>query len=137
MAVTAEDLQKFEEDNKVLVVYNKGDKTIEAEGTLRSVTDLAILLKLKGRTNSELIEVDEIEDIQFAPEKAKELKAKTLTPVKFGSVRQHLLDRHGYTLEQVNAMTEEDAFELHRSIDHKAQELGHVHGNKLDNEVAA
>jgi hypothetical protein len=131
------------EGKKIVVTVNlaepneKGESTIEMEGTAQSANDLGILLKPKGRTNLELIEAKDIEEIRFAPEPDRKLTAKTLKDVEYGQAKQHLLDRHGLRLADVNALTEQAAFDYHAGLDHVALDLGHVHGAKPSEERAA
>jgi hypothetical protein len=129
MSVDPKDLAQYQ-GAKVVVVVRKADHNEEVEGTVETVSALAILVKPKGRTNMEIVEVGEIEEISFAPEKAKELKTKRLANLKFGQARQHLLDRHGETVSTINEMTEEQAWEVHNGIDHIEEDLGHWHGEK-------
>lgn len=119
-------------DKKVVVVHRVDGETnaVETEGKVEGANALALLLKPKGKTQAVLIEADKIEDVRYVEEKPKALTAKTLKPVEFGQARNHLLERHGLTLEAVNALSEKEAFEQHKGIDHVASKLGHVHGSK-------
>jgi hypothetical protein len=89
---------------------------------------MGILLKPKGRQNVELIEIEQIEDVRFAPEKPKDLKAQRMDETKYGAARKHLLDRHAGRLDKVNKLSEEDALKAHADTDHS--NLGHFHGPK-------
>lgn len=130
-------------DKKVVITENlseaneKGELAEEFEGTVQAVAGDTLMVKPKGKTTPRLVEVSNIESIDFAPEKAKNLTRKKLKPVGFGQARNHLLERHGFTLAQVNDMTEKQAFEHHEKVDHVAADLGHVHvapqeGDKSD-----
>lgn len=125
-------------DKKVVLVRNEKGKTLaeEIEGTLISANDSLIMLKPKGKTQATLIEVGEVEKIDYAPEKSKSLTRKALKPVEFGQARAHLLERHGMKLAEVNVLSEKDAFELHKGIDHEKDDLGHKHEDKNDTERA-
>lgn len=109
---------------------DKGELAEEREGTLEAANDKGIMFKPKGQVKPEIIMLSSVEEIRYAPEKAKALKAKTLKPITYGQARGHLLERHGMTLSEVNAMTEEQAFKYHQELDHAAAGLGHVHGEK-------
>lgn len=121
---------------KVIVTRNlptpneKGEGAVEVEGTLEAANEFGVMLKPKGQVKAEIINASEIEEIRFAPEKVKAVKAKTLKVIEHGQAKSHLLERHGYTLTEVNEMTETQAYELHKGIDHVAADLGHVHGEK-------
>jgi hypothetical protein len=105
-------------------------QTKEIEGTATAANALGIMLKPKGKTGLELYEADTIQSVAYAPEKEKELKAKTLKVVEYGNAKQHLVDRHGYKLSEINKMSEQEAFDFHNDLDHVELELGHVHGEK-------
>lgn len=109
---------------------DKGELAEEIEGTIEAANELGVMFKPKGQVKAQILETDEVEEVRHAPEKAKTLKAKTLKPITFGQAKGHLLERHGYTLAAVNAISEQDALDLHNSIDHVAEDLGHVHGEK-------
>jgi hypothetical protein len=104
----------------------KGETLVEVEGKAEAANELGILLKPKGRTQVELIEASNIESVEFAPEQDKKLTAKTVAVIEHGKARQHLLDRHGLTLEDVNKLTEAQALEYHNNTEHEG--LGHIHG---------
>lgn len=133
--MTDTDLTKFQ-GKRVLVQVKldqpneKGETLIEVEGKAEAANALGILLKPKGRTQVDLIEADKIESVELAPDTEKKLAARTISNAEYGKARQHLLDRHGCSLEQVNALNEDQAFSQHQAIDHKASGLGHVHGEK-------
>lgn len=139
MSVTASDLTQYV-DKKVTLVRNlakpndNGETAEELDGTVAAVAGDAIMFKPKGKTNALLVELGDIESIDFAKEKAKTLSRKTLKMVTYGQARTHLLERHGYTLTEINSMSEADALRLHNGIDHEAADLGHVHKDKAEDE---
>lgn len=124
---------------KVILVRNEKGKTEaeEIEGTVEATNPMGVLIKPKGKSQLTLIEIDEIEQISFVETKPKELVAKVLKPVEFGQARNHLLERHGITLAQVNDLTEVEAFEIHAKLDHADANLGHVHEDKSETPLAA
>lgn len=129
------DLASFKEyeGKRVVLTRNLADgTTAEEEGTVDTISAIGLLFKKKGSSSLDLVQSDEIEGITLAPTKEVSIKAKTLKPVQLGGARNHLLERHAYTLKQVNGMTEEDAFRVHANIDHVAADLGHVHADKDD-----
>lgn len=117
---------------KVVVVYKVDGQTdaVEQEGTAEVANAGGILFKPKGKTQMVLIEASNIEEVNFAEDKPKKLDRKTLKVVQFGGARNHLLERHGYRLGDINDMSEQDAYDLHEGIDHETEDLGHVHGDK-------
>jgi hypothetical protein len=131
--MTAENLEQYQ-DKKIIVTVNldepndKGETAVEVEGTALAANALGILLKPKGRTQGELIEAAKIEQVQFAPEKARAIKAKSLKVVVYGDARNHLAERHGTALSWLNGATEAAALEYHGTLDHS--DLGHNHDPK-------
>lgn len=129
------DLSKFAE-KKVKLVHNlskpndKGETAEELEGTVEAVTETAIMFRPKGKTGATILEVAAIESIEFAETNDKKLSRRTLKVVKFGQARAHLLERHAWTVADVNGVTEKQAFEIHEGIDHEAADLGHTHKDK-------
>jgi hypothetical protein len=119
-------------DKKVTFVRNEAGKTEaeEVEGTVVAVNGGIVMLKPKGKTTPTLIPEGEIENMDFAADKAKSLTRKTLKVVEYGQARAHLLERHGAKLALVNKLSEKEAFEQHKEIDHENEDLGHVHGDK-------
>jgi hypothetical protein len=128
---------------RVMLTHNlkeandKGELAEELEGTVEAANPLGVMFKPKGQVKALLFEAGDIEEVRYAPEKAKTMKAKTLKPITFGQAKGHLLERHGLTLAEVNGLTEEQALEYHNGLDHVALDLGHVHGEKESAPAAA
>ncbi len=141
MAVATQDLTDFV-NKRVTLIHNlatpneKGETAEELEGTLVAVAGDAVMFKPKGKTNALLIDLGEVERVDFAQEKAKTLPRKTLKPVTHGQARAHLLERHGFALAAINGMGETEAFKLHADMDHVELDLGHVHGEKESKDEA-
>jgi hypothetical protein len=133
----ATDFKQYE-NKKVKLVRNEPGKTEaeEIEGTVLAAQPEMLMVKPKGKTQATLIPTGEIAEIDFASESAKAIARKTLKPVEYGQARSHLLERHGFKLARVNKLSEKEAFELHKEIDHEKEDLGHVHGDKNATERA-
>lgn len=135
MAPTATDFEQYV-GKKVTLTRNlaeandDGQTAEELEGTVEAFAGSVLLFKPKGKTTADMIEVGDVESIDYAPDKAKKISRKKLKPVTYGQARNHLAERHGFTLKQVNEMTEKQAFEAHNGIDHEGQDLAHVHVEK-------
>lgn len=71
---------------------------------------------------ADLLEVEEV--IRYTTRDA--LIIRKIAKVTTESVRQHLLDRHGWNVDYVRSLSDEDALRKHEELDHKM--LGHVHG---------
>lgn len=136
MTDTELDLSQYEGKKIVVVKKSENGDAAEIEGTAQLANQLGILIKPKGKTNLEMIETADIEEVRYVVEKPKALARKTLKPVEFGQARNHLLERHGLTLTQVNEMDEKAAFDVHNEVDHEGSDLGHVHGDKNKTERA-
>lgn len=137
--MTETDLTKYQGQKVIVQVKldepnEKGETLVEVEGKAEAANALGVLIKPKGRTQVELIEAGKIEAIELAPETEKKLTARSLLPIDLGKARQHLLDRHGWTLDQANQATEESAHEQHEALDHTGG--GHVHEAKKAEERA-
>lgn len=137
VTTTAADLEKYV-GKRVVLTRNlsepddKGNTAVELVGTVDVANEMGVLFKPKGKTNFELITLAEIEEVSLAPEKEKALTARKLKPVGLGQAKSHLLERHGLTLKEANALSEEAAYAQHEKIDHKAADLGHVHVAESD-----
>lgn len=95
------------------------------EGRVEMGSPVGIMFKEKGKSNVLLIESGQIEELNELAPKEPNVSVKTLQPIPLGRVRQHLADRHGYKRSDVNALTEQQAANLHDSLDHS--ELAHKH----------
>lgn len=96
-------------------------------GKVENANAIGFVFKPAGSSKSRLYQVDHIETIQMAPEAEPVLKARRLDPANLKNVKRHLVDRHGYTLTDINEMTPERALEFHDSMDHTEQDLSHFH----------
>jgi hypothetical protein len=108
------------------MTYTKaGGEQVEVVGTVDIANEVAVLLKLRGKTNGLVLTPDQIVDYGLDDSKPVELKQKELKDTTLNTVRAHLADRHGLTLEEVNGLDEEAAAELHLTLDHG--KLSHTH----------
>lgn len=129
MSVDVENIEQFK-DQRVKIVRNVDgeDGQRVAEELIATVTAAStdvILVRPKGRTSQLLIDVPTLESISLDDDAIKDVRQRTLRPVKLGDARQHLADRHGWTLFRVNRLTEETAFAEHEAANH--DELSHCH----------
>lgn len=116
---------------KVVVFLNNAPEGGEpsVEGTVSVGNDMGLLLKPKGKTGLELIEAGNIASVEAAPDTPKKLQVKALQPLKDSQARQHLVDRHGYSVADVESMSDEDALTFHsEDVDHAP--LAHNHDGK-------
>lgn len=123
MTTATIDLAQYS-NKKVTVKLTDEDESFPA--TVETATPLAIIFRRKGKSSLEMKSSDEIELIELQPESEKEIKARRLDPVTLDNVKRHLVDRHGYSLASINALSSEAAYSFHENeVDHA--ELGHYH----------
>lgn len=84
-----------------------------------------IMVREKGKTMGFLIDLKDLIEISLDDKGSKVIKSKKLKEVDVANARQHLADRHGYPLESVNGMSDEEAFDVHEDTDHS--DLSHHH----------
>lgn len=123
-------------DKKVNIKLHDEDETFPA--MVESATAVALIFRRKGKSAVEMKTAEEVETIELQPEAERELKARRLDPVTLDNVKRHLVDRHGYSLASINALSSEAAYNFHESeVDHS--ELGHYHAEapaKQDKELS-
>lgn len=107
---------------KKVTVTTKGE---DIDGTVEEASLAGIVLKPKNSSRSLLVESKDIDDIVESGSGPKRLKSKSLPQPVSGKFREHLVDRHGYPLADIQAMAESDAESFHNSLDHSP--LGHFH----------
>lgn len=129
---TTIDFTEFTGKRVILSIPDDEGTLTEQEVTIQSVNPTVLLVKPKGQIQFEMIDVDKVQDIQLAPTATKKVKAKRINPISLGTARQHLLDRHGAKVAEMNELTEDQAFAAHEAIDHKADDLGHYHEIKAE-----
>lgn len=125
MTVTLEELQTYVDKEAVFHLKQEDGSLKEVTGTIRAATTAGVPYKEKGKSNLELTTVDQIEEIDYAPAKAKAVTQKKLKPIEFGQARQHLVDRHGVEMTWAKEADEKAALEYHLTLDHS--NLGHLH----------
>jgi hypothetical protein len=136
MPVDPASLSEFNKQQVILVAKGEDDQAHEYEGLVTGGSAAGLAFKPKGKREVVLVEPGDIEDIRLAPAKAKKMVQKKVKEIAEGNMRQHLVDRHGLTLQQGNDLTEEDAVKLHDKYgDHKG--LGHRHVKADEKEEAS
>ena len=125
MSVAVEDLQSFVEKEAILHLIQEDGTLKEVTGTIKAATVAGVPFKTKGKSGLDLLTVEQIEEISYAPVKPKAVVQKKLKPIEYGQARQHLIDRHGVELSWGKEADERSAFEYHKDLDHS--NLGHRH----------
>lgn len=105
---------------------DENDPVTQIIGKVENANAVGFVFKPAGSSKSRLYQAGDVEDIRMAPEAEPVLRARRLDPANLKNVKRHLVDRHAYGLDDINAMSPEDALEFHdNSIDHDP--LGHFH----------
>lgn len=104
------------------------------EGTVEAGSAVGVVFKEKGQRGTKLIEASQIAAIELVAEAPKKLKQRTLPIVTEGKVREHLIERHGYAVSEIEKLSEDDAKTFHDGLDHS--DLGHKHRAKTEAELA-
>lgn len=125
MSVDPNTLAQYDGKDVVLHLIQEDGSVAEFEGKVQGASEFGMAFKEKGKRDSVLVEPKEIEEIAVAATKPKNLSQKKLKPIAAGSIRQHLLDRHGFSRSLVNKMDDDAAVKAHDGIDHA--DLGHRH----------
>lgn len=97
------------------------------EGTIEATSDQFTFYKPKGKSNGLMVDTSKISDPALAPDTVAELKPRRLNPIAITNIKRHLVDRHGYSIADVDVMSPEDAFAFHEGLDHSP--LGHFHAD--------
>ena len=106
----------------------------EHEGRIDAGSAIGIVLRPKGSRGSLLIEAKDIESITVEAKGKPRLRRKVLPTPLPGRNREHLIERHGYAVSEIEAMDEASAKAFHDSLDHS--DLGHSHREPTEAEKA-
>ena len=121
----SQDYSQF--DGKKVVVTLTNESTLE--GTVDSGNEMGLLFKPKGKASLDLIEASQIVKVESAPDVPKKLAVKALLPLRDTQSRQHLVDRHGYKIADIEGLSDEDSLTFHEGdVPHEG--LAHSHDGK-------
>jgi hypothetical protein len=130
--VTTVTVDRGLEGRKVRITRTDGDPL---EGRAEAISRIGILLKVKGKSSTQLILQHEIADNGvLLIEESTDITQSVLQPVKLANVRRHLTTSHGWPLSEVNKLNDQEAFDQHTRL-HEAEnaaDLGHRHEVKAD-----
>lgn len=124
MTIAPAELEDYSEKTVELVVNREGEE-VTLQGKIELASEVGVAFKPRRKRDVDFIEPSDIISIKEVEESGSDLKQKKLPPLEPAKVRAHLIDRHGAPLSQVNALSPEQAVELHNKIDHS--DLGHKH----------
>jgi hypothetical protein len=94
------------------------------EGKVEAASTMGVAFKPKGK-GSIIVLPSDIDSIEAAAV-VKKITRKSMLPASLDNIRQHLVDRHGYEVEAIEAMTPEQALAWHNT-DLNHDKLGHDH----------
>lgn len=100
---------------------------LSGEGKVEAASTMGVAFKPKGK-GSVIVLPSDIDAIEAAAV-IKKITRKSMLPVNLDNIRQHLVDRHGYEVEAIEAMTPEQALAWHNN-DLNHEKLGHDHEKK-------
>jgi hypothetical protein len=106
---------------------------LSGEGKVEAASTMGVAFKPKGK-GSIIVLPSDVESIEAAAV-IKKITRKSMLPASLENVRQHLVDRHGYKVSDIEQYTPEQALEFHNTLEHG--ELGHDHTAKPKSEAEA
>lgn len=104
------------------------------EGMVIAAQSACILVKPRGNMLADLLEYAQIERVEVIPNVASKVARRELKLIRIHEARQHLGDRHGWTISSLENMTDIEAFEIHENTDHEG--LTHCHTDKEKSRIA-
>ncbi|ANA86039.1 hypothetical protein BH766_gp70 [Gordonia phage Demosthenes] len=127
MTTAVVDLDEYVGRKVSFTLAEEGAEPVQVEATIEATSEQFTFYKPKGKSNGVMVPTAQISNPALAPEAVAELKPRRLNPIAITNIKRHLVDRHGYPLADIDAMTPEAAFEFHESLDHSP--LGHFHAD--------
>lgn len=125
MPVDPKTLAPFAGKN-VSITLSGEHAALSGEGKVEAAGPFGVAFKPKGK-GAIIVEAQNVEAIE-AVALVKKITRKSLLPASLENVRQHLVDRHGYKVADIENYTQEQALEFHAGLEHG--ELGHDHSKK-------
>lgn len=117
-------------ERRVVAVVNTESKAVEIDGDLKAVHERGVLIRPRGRVSFEMIDIGNIESLELFDDIAKPITVKRMAHILYGATRQHLADRHGFALDELNSkeFTEARAYDVHEA-EHApgSDEMSHYH----------
>lgn len=125
MSVDPNTLAAFNGKNVTITLVGENAGTYE--GKVEAASPIGVAFKPKGK-GSWILDPTEIDAID-ASAVIKKITRKSMLPASLENIRQHLVDRHGYEIAAIEAMTPDQALAWHNTdLDHS--KLGHDHDAK-------
>lgn len=104
-------------------------KTGEIKNLKMELADPLVFFNPRGRGVPVLIEGRDVLGFEATETRLRLVTRRSLREAKAATVRRHLADAHGWTLDQVNGMSDEAALAEHEKIDHGP--LAHDHSDAV------
>jgi hypothetical protein len=106
-------------------------KTGEIKNLKVNIKDPLVFFNPRGRGVPILVEGGNILGFEATETRLRLVSKRSLHPAKAATVRRHLADAHGWSLDKVNGMSDEAALVEHERIDHDP--LAHDHNDSGSN----
>lgn len=102
-------------------------KTGEIRNLKLNLADPLVFFNPRGRGVPVIVEGADILGFEATETRLRVVGKRTLREPKAATVRRHLADAHGWTLDAVNSLSDEAALNQHAKIDHGP--LAHEHSD--------
>lgn len=124
--VTKPDVTRFH-GRIVQVEFTSSGSPASLTGKVLQVSDTAIVVQ--ARSNTRIVELVAISSVveKRRPRPLVRRSIRILSDAD--SMRQHLIDRHGFSVTLATSIDEETAREYHAGYDHA--DLGHIHSHAI------
>ena len=111
------------------VADGKGGFTEETmQGRVIEGNEIGLIFKRRSQRTQDLVEASDVLGIEVVETaRLQAIGQKHLRPITTTSIRRHLVDFHGMPRADVEALSLEEAMEMHSKIDHGP--LGHDHSD--------
>lgn len=127
------DISALAEKRVALTVQDTDGSEKEIEGTIEAASAAGVVIRQKGARRSEVYAAAQILSAEVLLV-GKKIKRRQLQPIEVEEAKQHLADRHGYSLPDVEPFTDEQALDFHGTINH--ENLAHYHRKPTPVEAA-
>lgn len=121
MEITEAQLTRFRQwandKRRVVATVNTPGGLVEFDGELKAIHTSGFMIRPRGRPGHEMAKMTDVEKLELFDERPKPIEGKRMAHITYGSIRQHLADRHGFAIEDLNGQdyTENVAYDVHEA----------------------
>lgn len=105
-------------------------KTGEIKNLKLNLADPLVFFNPRGRGVPVIVEGGDVHGFEATETRLRLVSKRSLREAKAATVRRHLADAHGWSLDEVNSMSDEAALVQHEKINHDP--LAHDHEEQGD-----